>query len=64
MLLETVLSPVCATCRPLVAPPRGKKWEVLWSSEEPDYGGTGTAEFETAKGWHLPANTLLVLKGR
>ena len=49
---------------PLVAPPRGKAWEVLWSSEEPDYGGTGTAEFETAKGWHLPANTLLVLKGR
>ena len=48
---------------PLVAPPRGKTWEVLWSSEEPDYGGTGTAAFETEKGWHLPANTLLVLKG-
>ncbi len=48
---------------PLVAPPRGRRWEVLWSSEEPDYGGTGTAEFETEKGWHLPANTLLVLKG-
>ncbi len=48
---------------PLVAPPRGKRWEVLWSSEEPDYGGTGTAEFETAKGWHLPANTALVLRG-
>jgi maltooligosyltrehalose trehalohydrolase len=48
---------------PLIAPPRGKRWEVLWSSEEPDYGGTGTAEFETGKGWHLPANTLLVLKG-
>ncbi len=49
---------------PLVAPPRGKRWAVLWSSEEPDYGGTGTAEFETAKGWHLPANTALVLGGR
>ncbi len=49
---------------PLVAPPRGKRWEVLWSSEEPDYGGTGTADFETEKGWHLPANTLLVLRGR
>lgn len=48
---------------PLVAPPRGRRWEVLWSSEEPDYGGTGTAVFETAKGWHLPANTALVLKG-
>lgn len=48
---------------PLIAPPRGKTWTVLWSSEEPDYGGTGTAEFETAKGWHLPANTALVLGG-
>ena len=36
---------------------------MLWSSEEPDYGGTGTAEFETPKGWHLPANTALVLGG-
>ena len=49
---------------PLIAPPRGKRWEVLWSSEEPDYGGTGIAEFETTKGWHLPANTALVLGGR
>ena len=49
---------------PLIAPPRGKRWEVLWSSEEPGYGGTGTAEFETKKGWHLPANTALVLGGR
>ena len=49
---------------PLIAPPRGKRWGVLWSSEEPDYGGTGIAEFETEKGWHLPANTALVLGGR
>lgn len=49
---------------PLVAPPRGKRWAVLWSSEEPDYGGTGTAEFETPGGWHLPANTAIVLGGR
>ena len=48
---------------PLIAPPRGKRWEVLWSSEEPDYGGTGIAAFETNKGWHLPANTALVLRG-
>jgi maltooligosyltrehalose trehalohydrolase len=26
---------------PLVAPPRGKQWELAWSSEEARYGGQG-----------------------
>jgi maltooligosyltrehalose trehalohydrolase len=29
---------------PLVAPPEGRRWTVLWSSEHPRYGGHGTAE--------------------
>ena len=27
------------TPEPLLAPPEGLQWEVLWSSEDPDYGG-------------------------
>ena len=26
---------------PLMAPPRGAAWDHLWSSEHPDYGGSG-----------------------
>ena len=28
---------------PLLAPPRGPRWRTLWSSEDPRYGGRGTA---------------------
>jgi maltooligosyltrehalose trehalohydrolase len=27
---------------PLLAPPRGRRWRTLWSSESPTYGGLGT----------------------
>ena len=46
---------------PLLAPPRGRPWSVLWSSEDPAYGGTGTPPFESADGWHLTAHAALVL---
>jgi maltooligosyltrehalose trehalohydrolase len=29
---------------PLLAPPRGQGWQLLWSSESPQYGGQGTFE--------------------
>src|SRR5262249_7233305 len=32
---------------PLLAPPEETAWEVLWSSEDPRYGGTGTPPLET-----------------
>ncbi len=46
---------------PLAAPPRGRTWTTLWSSEDPAYGGTGTAPVETAAGWFLPAHAALLL---
>lgn len=46
---------------PLVAPPRDRAWVVLWSSEDPAYGGTGTPPIELAKGWHIPGHTTVVL---
>lgn len=41
---------------PLLAPPFGKWWELIWSSENPKYGGLGT--FPPAKGdnWRIPGN--------
>ena len=32
---------------PLLAAPEGRRWELLWSSEDPRYGGSGTAHPES-----------------
>jgi maltooligosyltrehalose trehalohydrolase len=42
---------------PLLAPPRGRRWQARWSSEDAAYGGGGTA-FEE---WSLPAESAIVL---
>jgi maltooligosyltrehalose trehalohydrolase len=50
---------------PLLAPPERRRWRVLWSSEDPRYGGRGTAEAETEEqNWRLPAHSALVLAPR
>jgi len=46
---------------PLLAPPEGERWEILWSSENPKYGGAGTAALETEEGWRIPAHAAVVL---
>ena len=46
---------------PLLAPPEGKAWAVLWSSEDPRYGGCGTAPPDTEEGWRIPGEAALVL---
>jgi maltooligosyltrehalose trehalohydrolase len=45
---------------PLVAPPRGGRWVLAWSSEDPRYGGTGTPHVEHSAGWQLPADATIV----
>ncbi|MBP2226829.1 maltooligosyltrehalose trehalohydrolase [Azospirillum agricola] len=35
---------------PLLAPPLGRRWSPLWSSEDPRYGGCGVAPLEDAAG--------------
>jgi maltooligosyltrehalose trehalohydrolase len=47
---------------PLLAPPENRRWEVLWSSEDPRYGGVGTAPPEAGDIWHLPGHAALVLR--
>lgn len=51
-----------ALAEPLLAPPGDGAWTVLWSSEEPAYGGCGTAPVERPGGaWRLPGHAALVL---
>ena len=46
---------------PLLAPPLGMEWHILWSSEHPRYGGGGTAPLDTAENWQLPGHAAIVL---
>ncbi len=46
---------------PLLAPPVGKKWTLLWSSEDLAYGGVGMPMPETSTGWRLPGETATLL---
>jgi maltooligosyltrehalose trehalohydrolase len=48
---------------PLLAPPQGCSWDLLWSSEDPRYGGTGTPPVYTAEeNWRLPGRIAVVLQ--
>jgi hypothetical protein len=42
---------------PLLAPPGGHRWEIIWSSEHPRYGGIGTPPVENADGWRIPGTS-------
>ncbi|MGN6730807.1 MAG: DUF3459 domain-containing protein, partial [Candidatus Binatia bacterium] len=46
---------------PLLAPPERKRWDILWSSESPKYGGAGTAALETEDDWRIPGHAAVVL---
>jgi maltooligosyltrehalose trehalohydrolase len=46
---------------PLLAPPLGARWTLLWSSESPRYGGNGTAPLETDENWRIPGRAAVVL---
>jgi maltooligosyltrehalose trehalohydrolase len=47
---------------PLLAPPEGMVWTILWSSEDPRYDGGGTAPLEGEDGWQLPGHAAVVLR--
>ncbi|WP_448207655.1 malto-oligosyltrehalose trehalohydrolase [Azospirillum sp. sgz302134] len=46
---------------PLLAPPMGKEWALLWSSESSRYGGCGTAPVEVRDVWRVPGHAAVVL---
>lgn len=48
---------------PLLAPLTGSRWEVLWASEDPKYGGGGAPPPEDEEGrWRLPGQAAVVLR--
>jgi maltooligosyltrehalose trehalohydrolase len=46
---------------PLLGPPAGHEWQVVWSSESVVYGACGTAPWQK-EGWHIPGEAACVLK--
>jgi maltooligosyltrehalose trehalohydrolase len=46
---------------PLLAPPLGLGWRTIWSSESPTYGGRGTPDVETERGWVVPGPCAVLL---
>ena len=47
---------------PLLAPPEGLRWDVLWSSDDPLYGGPGTVPLESEQeNWRIPAQAAALL---
>jgi maltooligosyltrehalose trehalohydrolase len=46
---------------PLLAPPAGTNWALLWSSEHVRYGGSGAVFQDPAQGWLLPGQCAMLL---
>lgn len=50
---------------PLLAPPDANAhWHPVWSSEDPKYGGHGTAPLDTDDNWWVPGEAAVVLGAR
>ena len=56
--IDTMLGPVP---EPLLASTPGTRWQVLWSSEDPRYGGTGALPVENESGWLMIGKSAVVL---
>jgi maltooligosyltrehalose trehalohydrolase len=50
-----------SVAEPLVAPPDRRGWTVVWSSEDPRYGGSGTPAFDDARGLRVAGHAALLL---
>jgi maltooligosyltrehalose trehalohydrolase len=49
---------------PLLAPPAGAQWEVMWSSEDARYGGSGSAPMRKSGTWNIPGHAAVVMYER
>jgi maltooligosyltrehalose trehalohydrolase len=48
---------------PLIAPYEDTEWEMVWSSEDPRYGGVGTPPVAAEGGsWKIPGYAAVVLQ--
>ncbi len=46
---------------PLLASPQNMQWEKLWSSEDAQYGGCGTAALDSEESWIIPGQAAVLL---
>jgi maltooligosyltrehalose trehalohydrolase len=46
---------------PLLAPPERGEWKLIWSSEDPAYGGGGSPTLETDDNWKIPGHATFVM---
>lgn len=53
--------PLSPSPEPLLAPPKGTEWEILWSSEDPRYGGGGTPPLLTNQKWQVFGHSTIIL---
>jgi maltooligosyltrehalose trehalohydrolase len=49
---------------PLLAPPEHQRWRLIWSSDDPKYGGEGVAHVERWSGWIVPGRAAVALSAR
>jgi maltooligosyltrehalose trehalohydrolase len=47
---------------PLLGPSENTAWEIMWSSEDPKYGGDGTPVLDSDRNWIIPAHAAVVMK--
>ncbi|HET6880997.1 MAG TPA: malto-oligosyltrehalose trehalohydrolase, partial [Pirellulales bacterium] len=61
LLLVNLGRDLCWTslAEPLLAPPAASEWRLIWSSENPHYGGSGTLPHDP-RHWRLPGHATLV----
>ena len=57
--IDVDLSPVP---EPLLAPPENMRWRLMWSSEDPRYGGSGASPSENVESWLIPGKGAFVLE--
>lgn len=55
---------LCPAPEPLLAEPRGHRWNLAWSSEDPQYGGRGTPQIFDDDRCLLPGYSALLFAAR
>ena len=54
---------LASPAEPLLAPPvRDQHWQLVWSSEDPAFGGCGTPPVEREGRWFLPGHVAIVMR--
>jgi len=54
--------PLVPAAEPLLAPPFGFRWETIWTSDSPRYGGPGPIQVTSDEHWLLPAEATVALR--